>query len=54
MKFKINNEDKELVEDIKKSLKENKKKFGKPYCPCIPEYAYTAANDVLRYFFEKL
>jgi ferredoxin-thioredoxin reductase catalytic subunit len=45
MKFKINDEDKELVEDVKKGLKENKKKFGKPYCPCIPEYAYTAAND---------
>ena len=34
------NEDKELVNEIIKQLKENKEKYGKFYCPCVPSYKY--------------
>lgn len=31
------NEDKELVEEIDKKLKENKELYGESYCPCSIE-----------------
>ena len=36
MKVVINN-DREIVREIKEKLKENKLKYGKPYCPCVLE-----------------
>lgn len=37
-------DDKELVNEIKKKLKENKEKYGKAFCPCILPTMYTAEN----------
>ena len=33
MKVVINS-DREIVQEIRKKLKENKQKYGQPYCPC--------------------
>lgn len=39
------NTDKELVQDILKSLNENKKTYGKCYCPCVSPRLYTKENS---------
>ena len=36
MKVVINS-DREIVQEIRKKLKENKQKYGQPYCPCVLE-----------------
>ena len=38
-------EDKELVAEINKKLKENKEKYGKPFCPCVLPSMYTSENS---------
>ena len=38
-------EDKELVNEIRARLKENKEKYGKPYCPCVLPTEYTAPDN---------
>ena len=37
-------EDKELVAEIDKKLKENKEKYGKAYCPCVLPSVYESEN----------
>ena len=37
-------DDKELVGEIDKKLKENKEKYGKAFCPCVLSSAYTSEN----------
>lgn len=38
MKMKLS-EDKELVQEVLRQLKENKEKYGERYCPCVnPKY----------------
>ena len=37
-------DDKELVEEIDKKLKENKEKYGKAVRPCVLSSAYTSEN----------
>lgn len=39
------NEDRELVKEICAALRENKKLYGKPYCPCVPSYKYATQNE---------
>ena len=39
MKVVINS-DKEIVLEIRKKLKENKQKYGQPYCPCVLESSH--------------
>ena len=38
-------DDKELVAEINKKLKENKEKYGKPFCPCVLPSMYTSENS---------
>ncbi len=40
-------EDKELVQEINKKLKENKEKYGKAFCPCVlpTEYESEKSDD---------
>ena len=38
-------DDKELVEEIDRKLKENKEKYGKAFCPCVLPSAYTSENS---------
>lgn len=33
--------DKELAKQIQAKLRANKKKYGKRYCPCVPEYMHS-------------
>lgn len=39
------NEDKELVNEIKQKLKENKEKYGKQFCPCVINTKYNSENS---------
>ena len=38
-------EDKELVAEIDKKLKENKEKYGKAFCPCVLPTLYESDNS---------
>ena len=38
-------DDKELVAEINKKLKENKEKYGKAFCPCVLPTLYEASNS---------
>lgn len=38
-------EDKELVKEIRKKLKENKDKYGEQYCPCVLPSQYNSENN---------
>lgn len=38
-------EDKELVQEIRNKLKENKEKYGKQFCPCVLPTEYTSENN---------
>lgn len=38
-------DDKDLLEIIDNKIKENVKKYGKPYCPCVLPTYYTAENS---------
>ena len=42
--MKINN-DKALVENIKKQLQNNEILYGKRYCPCVSSYKYSELNN---------
>ena len=44
MKIKVS-ENKELVKEIRKRLKENKEKYGKHYCPCVLPSLYSSENN---------
>ena len=44
MRIKIS-EDKELVQEIRNKLKENKEKYGKQFCPCVLPTEYIAENN---------
>ena len=37
-------EDKELVEEIRQKLKENKDKYGEQFCPCVIPTEYESEN----------
>ena len=37
-------EDKELVEEIRQRLKENKDKYGEQFCPCVIPTKYESEN----------
>ena len=37
-------EDKELVEEIRQRLKENKDKYGEQFCPCVIPTKYESDN----------
>ena len=37
-------EDKELVEEIRQKLKENKDKYGEQFCPCVIPTKYESEN----------
>ena len=37
-------EDKELVKEIRKKLKENKDKYGEQFCPCVIPTKYESEN----------
>ena len=39
------NENIELVNMIKKKLKENKEKYGKQFCPCVLPTMYKTENN---------
>lgn len=45
MKVKIS-DNKELVSEIDKKLKENEQKYGKRYCPCILPQFYNTDDNV--------
>ena len=38
------NEDKEIVDFIRKKLKENKDKYGEQFCPCVIPTKYESEN----------
>lgn len=38
-------EDKELVQEVRKKLKENNEKYGKPFCPCVLPTEYNSENS---------
>ena len=44
MKIRIN-EDNKYIEQIKNSLKDNMKKYGKPFCPCVLSSLYDKENS---------
>lgn len=39
------NQDKELVQEIRSRLKENKDKYGKQFCPCVIPTEYESINS---------
>lgn len=39
------NEDKEYAKSIMDKLKDNKKKYGKRYCPCVISKLYEGENS---------
>ena len=43
MRIKESN-DKELVSEIRKKLKDNKEKYGKQFCPCVIPTEYESKN----------
>lgn len=42
--MRINDKNPNLVEKVNEKIKENIEKYGKPYCPCIPEEFYLTEN----------
>ena len=44
MTIRLSN-DRELVEEIQKKLKENEEKYSKRFCPCILPIEYNSTNS---------
>ena len=42
--MKLNN-DLDLVNEVRSALIENKKKYGKPYCPCVIPEKYSGEDS---------